>query len=223
MRNLPDPRRTAAFRYRPSLLLAVAGLVAVLLCGCGRHAASPASKPVARPLVVTKDGTPLPEWAPAKPSPEFLRAARFVQPIRETPGADGGIAGEAGAAHLHRALVPAWELLGSLSDEQLAELASTREVRLPVKSLTEKQRALLDHGFAVWRQEMKAVPGWPADALVELYKGGAREDLSDVTLSFRIRGSNRVAAFFCVTKSDGTQSPPFAFGLGDFVQRKGGK
>ncbi len=59
---------------------------------------------------------------------------RFPPPLEathETPGPDGGIASEAGAVHLHRALVPAWELLGSLSDEQLARLVGEFDLNLP--------------------------------------------------------------------------------------------
>jgi hypothetical protein len=200
--------------------LALALLVPFVAAGCARHA----PEPTARPAVATKADTPLPDWAPENPSPEFLRAARLMQPFRETPGPEPGLGAKAMSVHFNRTQIAAWEVLGSLTDGQLAHLVSTKEVLLPVKSLTEKQRALLERYFAVWRREMKDLPEreteWGKDWLVDLYKGGAREDLSNVLLTFQVRSRGRVAMILYVVKPDGSLSVPFPAGIADLDERR---
>jgi hypothetical protein len=205
-------------------------LLALLFApGCARHAAAP--KPAARSVVVTKADTPLPSWAPANPSPEFLRAARVlreigsnVPPLPDAPQPQEDLAGRAFSTHYHRTLVPTWELFGTLDDKQAHQLISTKQVRLPVKSFTKKQRDLLERYFELWRREMKDLPEreteWGKDWLVDLYKGGAREDFSNVLLTFQVRAGHRVAMILYVVEPDGTLSHPFPAGIADLDERR---
>jgi hypothetical protein len=206
---------------------ALVPLLALLFApGCARHTAS---KPAARSGVVTKADTPLPSWAPANPSAEFLRAAKVLRemgtsipPNPEAPGAQEDLAARAFWRHYDRTLTLAWELFGTLDDEQVDHLLSTKRARLPAKSFTRKQRDLLERYFAVWRQEMKDVPEreteWSQDWLVELYRAGAREDLSNVLLTYRVMVKGRVAMILYVVKPDGTLSHPFPAGIADLAE-----
>ncbi len=67
---------------------------------------------------------------------------------------------------------------------------------------------------------MKGLPERPQewssdDWLVELYKGGAREDLSNVQVQFLVRSGHRVAMFLRARLPDGSLGPPCPIGLGD--------
>lgn len=164
---------------------------------------------------------PLPEWAPADPSPEFLRAARVLKP--KPPERTAGIVGAAQAARLAQTYPAAWEFFGTLTDEQVQQFltrkpmtipgeesqASTR-VLIPVKSLTSKQRAALDKYFEEWRRAMSGAyraddphAAGHADRLVALYRFGAKEDLSNVDAGFNVAGHS-VNITFRIRKSDGT-------------------
>jgi hypothetical protein len=230
MRKLFVALRIAASQHHRLLLLGAAGLAVVAAPGCARHTAP---KPAARPLAVTKADTPLPDWAPAEPSPEFLRAAHVLREMGssvraplEVPGRQDDLAAKAFWTHYDRTLTLAWELFGTLDDRQVGQLVSTRQVRLPVKSFTEKQRDLLERYFELWRREMRDLPEreteWGKDWLVDLYKGGAREDLSNVLLTFQVRSHSRVAMILYVVKPDGTLSHPFPAGIADLDGRRDG-
>jgi hypothetical protein len=103
---------------RPALLP-----LAVLLFapGCARHTAAP--EPVVRPAVVTKADMPLPSWAPKHPSKEFLRAARVLKPVPEE-------AQPYSPLHL-----PAWELFGSLTDQQVKEFLTRKQMSEPIAGM----------------------------------------------------------------------------------------
>jgi hypothetical protein len=164
---------------------------------------------------------PLPEWAPKNPSPEFLRAARvFKTWVNESPISDEPeLAGRALQIRFRHTLVPAWEFFGSLTDEQIERFRATRDLRIQVKDLTDKRRAALYRFFDVWRQEFKGVSSpntdFSEDWLVDLYKLGAKEDLSNVEIQFRVRGSGRVAMILRSRQPDGSLGPPCPIGLGD--------
>jgi hypothetical protein len=164
---------------------------------------------------------PLPVWAPKDPSPEFLRAARvFKTWVNESPVSDEpDLSGRALESRFRRALVPAWEFFGSLTDEQIERFRKTRDLTIRVPDLTEKQRAALYHFFDVWRQEFRGVSTvnteFDEDWLVGLYKAGAKEDLSNVQIQFLVRGSVRVAMFMRARLPDGSLGPICPIGLGD--------
>jgi len=164
---------------------------------------------------------PLPVWAPASPSPEFLRAARVFRTWVDEPAVtdEPELAGRALQIRFHRTLVPAWEFFGSLTDEQIERFRSTKDLRIQVKDLTDKQRAALYHFFDVWRQEFKGVSSpntdFSEDWLVDLYKAGAKEDLSNVQIQFLVRGSGRVAMILRARQPDGSLGPRCPVGLGD--------
>jgi len=188
-------------------VVAVIGLAAALgSCGCGK-----AHKPPA-PTPVTKSDVPLPEWAPKNPSPEFLRAAKVLKPIPQEQGAEAAPEAAALFGRLRTTWVPAYEFFGSLTDGQTKRFLSTRKLRVPVKSLRAEQRGALDRWFATWRQAMRGSE--LEDWLVQLYKTGARHDLSNVEVGFatvpvgtsseKIVSTHRVHLWFWIKKPNGS-------------------
>ena len=180
-------------------------LVLIIASGCGREAAE---EPERTPAEAT--AVPLPEWAPEDPSPEFLRAAQVLKalPLEALGGGSGNPAKEAGARRKVAILPAAWALFGSLSDQQIEGFQTTGAVRVPVKSLTTKQRAALDNWFEVFRSVNRGQ--YPPqfrdqeDLLVQLYKIGARQDLSNVDVGFSPEGGRVVRPQFWIRQQDGT-------------------
>ncbi|UCC67671.1 MAG: hypothetical protein JSV79_11200 [Armatimonadota bacterium] len=188
--------RIAAKGFACIILTAVVTLSPAL--GCGRrasHTRAPASPVEEGPSI------PLPEWAPENPSPEFLRAARVLKPWPEERPAEEDLAQRAVEERYRLTLPVAWELFGALTDAQMERFLSTKEIRLPVKSLSEKQRLTLDRWFDAWRDAMQGEGQYP-DWLVVLYKTGAREDLSNVDVGFDSAG-RRVHICFWVSLPNG--------------------
>jgi hypothetical protein len=197
---------------KPLLCAAVVGcaLGLTLAVGCGHRAAPPA--PRAKPAA--KEGVPLPDWAPKHPSPEFLRATRVLKPLPEEmllefAGRSGG--GPALLERFRRTMPASYELFGALDDRQMEHLRTTHEVRLPVKSLTAKQRAALDHWFETWRVAMEGAAPDLEDYLTLIYKRGGKEDLSNVDVGFtsvkleggRIVAGHIVQVYFWIRQPDG--------------------
>jgi hypothetical protein len=187
-------------------------LAAALLAvppGCGRRAAPPAPK--AKPAA--KQSVPLPSWAPKNPSKEFLRAARMLKPVPEEAQAYLPV------------YLPAWELFGSLTDEQVKEFLTRKQTSEPVAtmeksevdslksreqaqqvggklvwyyqfvivkvpSFSPRQRAIFDSLRKAWQEAYRGKPH--EDLLVMLYKMGAKEDLSNVAISFNVSGGHAV-------------------------------
>lgn len=183
------------------------------------------------------EGAPtLPEWAPKSPSPEFIRAAKYLSPL---PPENAGYhaSGPLDAA--------AWELFGTLTDEQIKDfmtvkqdkcetkalsestvsflkercggyedgeyvITKKRDIRIPIKSLTEPQRQALDRYVRLNREierqhlqdaidrqsklpeaeQKKIDESHYQDVLVLLLKNGAKEDLSDVSVVFETLGEH---------------------------------
>jgi len=151
--------------------------------GCGQRTSQ---KPAETPLA-GKTEVPLPEWAPKNPSPEFLRAAKVLNPfplgeMLRDPRSDD-ISTRAAVRYATRVWSAGYQFFGTLSDEQVEHFLSAKDklVVIPVKSLTATQRAALDSHFEASRQAGK-------DRLVELYKYGAKTDLSSVEAGFSLRG-----------------------------------
>jgi hypothetical protein len=176
---------------RNLLVCLAAGAVAAVapLLGCGREAGAPDS------LVTASQGAraesldlpPLPEWAPENPSPEFLRAARILQEIpmeRDRQEAGGDPAAEALLGRYRRMWPSAYEFFGTLNDEQLERFLARKTVRIPVKSLTTRQRLALDRWFEALREAMRGGSPEHEDHLIMLYKMGARNDLANVDVGF---------------------------------------
>ncbi len=193
-------------------MLALSALVVV--AGCARHAAAP--KPVTRPAA---SAAPLPDWAPKSPSPEFLRAAKVLRPMPPEvfgSGEQAGPAAQAFMARYARTLPAAWELFGSLTDEQIHRFLTAKPntdnpeisklIFIPVKSLTPVQRAALDRWFAAWRTAMQGLAAEVEervddDRVVTLYKAGVREDLSNLDVGFNQAGHS-VNLFFRIHRPD---------------------
>ena len=153
--------------------------------GCGERTGQPTTT-AAQPTQVA-DTPPLPDWAPENPSPEFLRAARVLKPIpREIVGKYvlGDNASAALVGRLLRTYPAAYEFFGTLSDEQIEHFLSAKEIGIPVRSLTARQRAALDSWFEAWRKAIEGASAEFCDYLIFLYKVGAQEDLSNVDVGF---------------------------------------
>jgi len=185
--------------YRTTAVLALAA--ALFSTGCGHRA--PQEPPVSAPA--QKSDMPLPEWAPKNPSPEFLRAARVLKPLPQENLARLASRHPEVAAHMthyNRVLVPTYELFGTLTDQQVQQFRSTHEVRIPTRSLTESQRLALSTWFETWRKEMKGEE-ITSDFLVELYRYGAKQDLSNLDIGFEIQGNHYVHIKFWVRLGGG--------------------
>jgi len=201
-------------------LVAAVVLMGTVGPGCGERSETSRT---AAPGDAGPEPVLLPEWAPENPSPEFLRAARVLRPFPELPSAEESARGElvdkALSYRFTRTLPAAWEFFGSLSDEQLARFLASKRVVLRVKDLSPKQKTALYHYFEVWRQAFKGRPPhdpeFVEDWLVELYKSGAREDLSNVQIEFLVRGSGRVAMFLRARLPDGSFGPICPVGIGN--------
>jgi len=154
--------------------------------------------------------TPLPEWAPKNPSPEFMRAWRVLKPTPQeefTKFAEGDFAKLALAKRASQTWPAAFEFFGTLTDEQMKHFFSVRQVRMPVSSLSPGQRAALDNWLERWRSVMKGNGTLPEDFLVVLFKMGAREDLSNVDVGFNAKNEGRrVHTTFWVRQPDGSYS-----------------
>ena len=192
----------------------VAGTIAVAAlasAGCGHH---PAQRPAA--VVPTPEAaTPLPEWAPRNPSPELLRAARVLKPLPEESlqGMLGKTAEGEAILQRYRGIIPAcYEFFGTLDDRQIERFRTTKEIRIPTKSLTPKQRGSLDHWFQSYRAAMKGMRPELEDYLLLIYKMGGKEDLSNVDVGFTARAAgagHMVHIWFWVKLRDGQQVNDF--------------
>jgi len=183
-------------------------VLAVFTVGCGQK--SPTSS--GGTGKATKAEVPLPEWAPKDPSPEFVRATRVLKPIPPeiwaSAGEKAGPEIKAIVARLPNTYASAWEFFGTLNDEEIERLRSSGSVRVPFRSMTKSQRRILDAYFEVWRKAMAGQEVVWADWLVELYKEGAREDLSNVDAGFRRDSDRGVNIQFWITQSDGSVRTP---------------
>jgi len=97
-----------------------------------------------------------------------------------------------------------FELFGTLSDGQIEQLLTDKKIQIPVKSLTGKQRKLLDQYFDAWKEALAGEPEID-DLLALLYKQGAEEDLSNVRVGFDCDGRT-VNLVFWTKLPDGTIS-----------------
>jgi hypothetical protein len=196
-------------RVNRSGALAAALLAAPCTNGCG---CPPEQMKTAQVDTVHTHAITLPSWAPDDPSPEFLRAWAVLKPTPEDEFgrfAEGDPARLALARRASRTWAAAYEFFGTLSDEQMERLFSTRRIRMPVKSLTDKQRAALDNWLSAWRAAWRGNPSSsiPEDFLVGLFKMGAREDLSNVDVGFNAQNEGRrVHVIFWVRQPDGSDA-----------------
>ncbi len=205
-------------------------VIAAAFVGCGKKTAQApvanSQQPIAssqKPLATSSQATPsakqlpLPEWAPKNPSREFLRAAKVLKPLpaemwQQMP--EPSPARQAMLDRIVRTYPAAWEFFGSLTDKQVqafltsksASEGVSKEILIPVKSLTRNQRAALDRYFETFRQAMKGTtmaeePAWMEDRVVTFYHFGAKEDLSNVDAGFNAIGHS-VNITFRIRKPD---------------------
>ena len=191
-------------------VVCLAVVIGFAATGCGERTGQP-TETGAQPTEVT-DMPPLPEWAPEHPSPEFLRAWAVLKPTPEDEFRRFGQGDPAAVELARRASRPwaaAYEFFGTLSDEQMERFFAARRIRMPVKSLTDNQRAALDNWLSVWRAAWRgnASSSIPEDFLVMLFKMGAREDLSNVDVGFNAQNEGRrVHVIFWVRQPEGSDA-----------------
>jgi hypothetical protein len=204
--------------------------VAVALTGLAGKAAKAAGSAAgaAKGASVT-----LPEWAPKNPSKEFLRATRVLKPVPLESEKVPGRSDAENAARIKGKIIlwlAAYEFFGTLSDKQVTRFLQVRQmvlpagvpgrpprrvrgnqVVIPVKQLTKRQRAALDRYFEADREASKgqSSPGHPGgtDCLLDLYKMGAKRDLSNVRVGFDTAqggAGHTVSVVFYVTRPDGS-------------------
>jgi hypothetical protein len=161
----------------------------------------------------------LPEWAPEEPSEEFLRAVEVLgslpsEELRAAAAANPEM--EAFVTALLEVLWPrAFELFGSLTDQQVEKFLAQREIRLYIPSLPASQKTALDNWIEAAGEVAALAPGvaLPADGvppqerfLALLREEGAAEDLSNVDVGFRTeRGA--VGLYFWINVSESGTGP----------------
>jgi hypothetical protein len=192
------------------------GLFLFVCCAVLLTLASCASRHVQH-AVALPAGVILPDWAPKTPSAEFVRAAGVLKPMAGENASN--LSQQAADARIHLVLVPGWEFFGTLNDDQIQHLLTSKSMNIPYTALTKNQQDKLKSFFDVWRDTMKDAPpdsGMAGDdLLVNLYKAGAKEDLSNVRISLDIRASGIVRFAALIVKANGVVSPPITFvGLG---------
>jgi hypothetical protein len=181
---------------RSKLGFAVAAIVVMgMFVGCGKKTAqAPPSGGVRKVR-----GVIVPAWAPKNPSPEFLRAAKVLKPLPDDfrtstlPGPERQVA-------LRRYAMTTsaiYEFFGTLSDEQIQKFVTSGEIRIPVKELTASQRKALNTCFERCDEANKDYPTIE-ESLVNLYKHGAAQDLSNVDVGFKMH--NHLVDFFSLVK-----------------------
>ncbi len=76
--------------------------------------------------------------------------------------------------------------------------------------MSRKQQAAFNHYLEVWRETYEGLRnteyegGLKEDKLVELYKRGAKEDLSNLLFEFQVLNNHLVRAFIYPVQSDGS-------------------
>jgi hypothetical protein len=179
------------------------GVVGLLAVGCGHKTGRTSGD-----ASVDTESVALPDWAPENPSPEFLRAVKVLKPL---PAKDASDPSSAAAAAADRLIYAAtYEFFGTLSDKQIERLLAAKELKIPVKSLSEEQRSALGRWFDVWREAMRGVSAvhTSGDRLVDLYRFEAEKDLSNVSVGFNVSG-HAVNMRFWIRQQDGSEKHGF--------------
>jgi len=105
--------------------LCVLASLLLLAGGC-----APKAQQTTRPKNVSRQDQ-IPSWAPEHPSPEFLRAAKLLKAIPPE------------AQPYSAEYVPCWELFGSLTDKQLAELMTWKYEFRSTRQISEELLGIL--------------------------------------------------------------------------------
>jgi hypothetical protein len=158
----------------------------------------------------------LPSWAPENSSPEFLRAAKLLKPI--PPEAQpysaeyipcwelfGSLTDKQIAEFMTEKTIkfPSSALPKQIVDANVKSgegrvegsyyFTNIKAVRLPMQSLTPRQKELFDKYVAVYEGCNQGAK--KPDLLVDLYHAGAKQDLSNVNMRFQTKG-RLVSLFF---------------------------
>jgi hypothetical protein len=161
----------------------------------------------------------LPAWAPKSPSPEFLKAAKTLKPlpaeIRDSSRLDvpcwelfGSLDDKQYKTFMTLKEVKIKTAVYPESSRDIMKkkfgavengeylVYKQREVSIPFKSLTPRRRKIYDRLAAAWRQEFKGRAN--DDLPTMLYKTGAKQDLSNVSLVLSAPGGHEVMMGFMV-------------------------
>jgi len=219
------------------LALMASTLALLLAPGCGGNAGEAPT-----PDSTDTSGVPLPEWAPENPSPELLRAAKVLRPLPEevepySPtwplawelfGTLSDKQIDSFLRHRQRRQLPleryGRETIDALKDELGAEeigdslVFYTREVLITFGSLSPGQRTIFDRMVEASRNRPPEARPQP-DLLVQLYKIGAREDLSNVAVGFSASG-HVVSTSFVVKDKDASLGRSVALLSPDALEEK---
>lgn len=175
-------------------LVAAAALIGVTGCG-GPEPARPSAGGVQAGGSASTQ--PLPDWAPENPSPEFLRAAKVLRGVPMDAVGRGDMPEESWRAllgYMKQVNPTLWQLFGSLTDAQIESFLSTRKISIPARDLAPNQRDALEMVLDANEGDAVEISGVTLpDFRTLLYKMGAREDLSNVTIGFRVEGGNMVS------------------------------
>jgi hypothetical protein len=182
-----------ALHHRTAYLLSGIVLVLLLVYGCDQRA--PRESPAGNATHAAD--VPLPEWAPKNPSPEFLRAAKVLRGVPMDAVGRGDLPEQTWRALLGymRQINPTlWQLFGSLSDAQIDSFLAAQRIAIPVRDLTPRQMAALDAVLDANKGNEIQISGKNLpDFRTLLYKMGAEEDMSNVTIGFTIEGANTLS------------------------------
>jgi hypothetical protein len=184
-------------------------LILCVCAGCNNHSTQSATN------TKLPAGVVLPAWAPANPSPQFIRAATTLKPIPDD--AQGPNPDQALHAKLDQVRIPAWEFFGTLSDQEVSNLKANKELKLPFGTMNSEQQAAFNHFLDVWQNIMKDWPsnvGLKRDLRIALAGKGAKQDLSNVLCKLVVRDSGIVAMMLYVIQPDSSLSQPEPFGIG---------
>ena len=165
----------------------------MLAFGCSHRAPQPPAAPVPAP----KTSIPLPDWAPETPSPEFLRAAKVLRGVPMDAVGRGDMPEQSWRALLGymRQINPTlWQLFGSLTDAQIETFLTAKQISISVRDLTPVQTAALSAVLDANKGKEIEMSGVSLpDFRTLLYKMGAKQDLSNVTVGFTVEGANTLS------------------------------
>jgi hypothetical protein len=192
------------------LLIAVS--VGAFLFGALAHATAGTGTRTGSQSIASAEARPrLPEWAPKHPSREFVRASKVLKPLPLDTLKDPMVGEAENAAKLKAAtsiLFPAaWELFGTLTDDQVRRFLTSRHVQkvgnrtteykvfaIPFRSLAPAQQ----HAFDNWVKAFdKARWAGKEGYLAGLRRMGAKRDLSNVQVGF-LSSRRMVHVYVCI-------------------------
>jgi hypothetical protein len=157
--------------------------ILLLLPGCSRQ--SNAGGKISSGKMEKK--VELPEYSPANPSPEMIKAAKILKPLPAEvmyQAVQNDLSKKAQIDKFRHTIPAAYEFFGTLTGNQLQHFIAAKEIRIPYRKLTPEQKNALDNWFKAYGDSLRGTGAETEDQLVNLYKLGAKRDLSNVDVGF---------------------------------------